>query len=83
MQQQINYNQLTEKWSPLLDADGIDKIQDSHRRNVTAALLENQEQMVRENAEFLGEASQPTPLVLVVSLVVLQQVVLLLVSTQF
>jgi|TARA_Y100000022_G_scaffold6682_1_gene5432 hypothetical protein len=57
MQQQINYNQLTEKWAPLLDADGIDKIQDSHRRNVTAALLENQEQMLRENAEFLGEAS--------------------------
>ena len=58
MQQQINYNQLTEKWAPLLDADGIDKIQDSHRRNVTAALLENQEQMwSRENAEFLGEAS--------------------------
>ena len=57
MQQQINYNQLTEKWAPLLDADGIDKISDSHRRNVTAALLENQEQMLRENAEFLGEAS--------------------------
>ena len=57
MQQQINYTHLTEKWAPLLDADGIDKIKDSHRRNVTAALLENQENMLRENAQFLGEAS--------------------------
>jgi len=57
MQQQFNYNHLTEKWAPLLDYDGLDPIKDSHRRNVTAALLENQEQMLRENAQFLGEAS--------------------------
>jgi len=57
MQQQFNYNQLTEKWAPLLDYNGLDPIKDLHRRNVTAALLENQEQMLRENAEFLGEAS--------------------------
>ena len=57
MQQQFNYNQLTEKWAPLLDYNGLDPIRDQHRRNVTAALLENQEQMLRENAEFLGEAS--------------------------
>ena len=57
MQQHINYNQLAEKWAPLLDYDGLDPIKDSHRRNVTAVLLENQEQMLRENAEFLGEAS--------------------------
>ena len=57
MQQNINYNQLSEKWAPLLDYEGLDPIKDSHRRNVTAVLLENQEQMLRENAEFLGEAS--------------------------
>jgi len=57
MQQHINYNHLAEKWAPLLDYDGLDPIKDSHRRNVTAVLLENQEQMLRENAEFLGEAS--------------------------
>ena len=57
MQQHINYNQLAEKWAPLLDYDGLDPIKDSHRRNVTAVLLENQEQMLRESAEFLGEAS--------------------------
>jgi len=59
MQQNINYQQLTEKWAPLLDAEGADKIQDQHRRNVTAVLLENQEQMLREENAFqsLTEAS--------------------------
>ena len=57
MQQNINYQALTEKWAPLLDYEGIDKIQDSHRRNVTAVLLENQEQMLREENQFLSEAS--------------------------
>ena len=57
MQQNINYNALTEKWAPLLDFDGVDPIKDQHRRNVTAVLRENQEQMLRENQEFLGEAS--------------------------
>ena len=57
MQQNINYNELTEKWAPLLDYEGIDPIKDSHRRNVTAVLLENQEQMLREENQFLGEAS--------------------------
>ena len=57
MQQNINYQALTEKWAPLLDYEGVDPIKDSHRRNVTAVLLENQEQMLRENQEFLGEAS--------------------------
>ena len=52
MQQNINYQQLTEKWAPLLDAEGADKIQDQHRRNVTAVLLENQEQMLREENNF-------------------------------
>ena len=82
MQQNINYNALTEKWAPLLDFDGVDPIKDQHRRNVTAVLLENQEQMLRENQEFLGEASQPTLLVLVDSVVLLLKAVLLLVSIQ-
>ena len=59
MQQNINYQQLTEKWAPLLDAEGADAIKDQHRRNVTAVLLENQEQMLREENAFqsLTEAS--------------------------
>ena len=57
MQQNINYQALTEKWAPLLDHEGSEAIKDAHRRNVTAVLLENQEQMLREEQSFLGEAS--------------------------
>ena len=59
MQQNINYQQLTEKWAPLLDHEGSEAIKDQHRRNVTAVLLENQEQMLREENAFqsLTEAS--------------------------
>ena len=38
-----NANYLEEKWAPLLDAEGVEKISDPHRRAVTAAILENQE----------------------------------------
>jgi hypothetical protein len=53
----LNTEYLTEKWAPILDYDGLDSIKDSHRRAVTAILLENQERELRESAEFLGEAS--------------------------
>jgi hypothetical protein len=43
---------LQEKWAPLLDFDGIDPIRDSHRRAVTAVLLENQERFLREQSSF-------------------------------
>jgi len=43
---------LQEKWAPLLNAEGCDKIQDSHRRAVTAVLLENQEKFLRESSSF-------------------------------
>ena len=46
---------LQEKWSPLLDYEGLDSIKDSHRRAVTAVLLENQEKTIREEREFLYE----------------------------
>ena len=58
MQAPINQEALQEKWAPLLDADGQSKITDPHRRMVTAVLLENQEQALREEKEFLYE--QPT-----------------------
>src|SRR5210317_93000 len=47
-----NAQQLIEKWSPLLDAEGVDPIKDSHRRATTAVLLENQERFLREQAAF-------------------------------
>ena len=43
MQGPLNQEALQEKWAPLLDAQGQDPIKDSHRRMVTAVLLENQE----------------------------------------
>ena len=43
---------LQEKWGPVLDYDGLDKIEDSHKRAVTAVLLENQEQFLREQTAF-------------------------------
>jgi hypothetical protein len=44
--------QLQEKWAPLLNYEGIDSIKDSHRRAVTAVLLENQEKFLREQSAF-------------------------------
>jgi len=51
-----NTEALQEKWAPILDYQGMDPIKDSHRRAVTAVLLENQEQTLREEREFLSEA---------------------------
>ena len=55
MQAPINQESLQEKWAPLLDYEGLDPIKDSHRRMVTAVLLENQEQSIKEEREFLSE----------------------------
>ena len=44
--------QLQEKWAPLLDHEGSEKITDSHKRSVTAVLLENQERFLREQSAF-------------------------------
>ena len=43
---------LQEKWAPLLNCEGLDSIKDSHRRAVTAVLLENQEKFLREQSAF-------------------------------
>ena len=52
----FNAEHLQEKWAPLLDHGGLDQIKDSHRRAVTAVLLENQERFLREERAFLSEA---------------------------
>jgi hypothetical protein len=51
--QGFNAEYLQEKWAPILDHEG--GITDSHRRMVTAVLLENQEKVLREEREFLSE----------------------------
>ena len=53
--QMYNSEHLQEKWAPILDYDGLDPIKDSHRRAVTAVLLENQEKELREERSFLSE----------------------------
>ncbi|MEC8552505.1 MAG: ATP-binding protein, partial [Pseudomonadota bacterium] len=52
----INHEQLQKKWAPILDHEGTEPIKDQHKRMVTAQLLENQEQAIREEREFLSEA---------------------------
>ena len=52
--------QLQEKWAPLLDYEGADKIEDAHKRSVTAVLLENQEKFLREQQAFDEGASMLT-----------------------
>ena len=54
--QMPNTEALQEKWAPVLDYEGMDPIADSHRRAVTAVLLENQEQTLKEERAFLSEA---------------------------
>jgi hypothetical protein len=54
--QMFNAEHLQEKWAPLLNYEGLDTIKDSHRRMVTAVLLENQERALREEREFLSES---------------------------
>jgi hypothetical protein len=55
--QMFDAEHLQEKWAPLLNYEGLDPIKDSHRRMVTAVLLENQEKALREEREFLYEAA--------------------------
>ena len=54
--QGLNVESLQEKWAPILNHEGLGSIKDAHKRMVTAVLLENQEKMLREEREFLGEA---------------------------
>ena len=49
---QVSYDKLVEKWSPILNEETAGTIQDSHRRQVTAAILENQENAFREEAQI-------------------------------
>ena len=52
---------LQEKWAPLLNHEGCEKISDNHRRAVTAVLLENQEKFLREQQAFQGGILNETP----------------------
>lgn len=54
-----SYDQLVEKWSPVLNEESAGKIGDSHRKSVTAVMLENTEKALREERSqmnFLSES---------------------------
>ena len=55
-----SYDQLIEKWSPVLNEESAGKITDNHRKAVTAAILENQERAFADEAaqgQMLSEAA--------------------------
>lgn len=59
----MSYDQLTEKWAPVLDAEAAGPISDKYRKNVTAQLLENMEQDFASNGSaqnFLSETNDTT-----------------------
>jgi hypothetical protein len=59
-----SYDRLIEKWSPVLENESAGKIQDNHRKAVTAAILENQERAFAEEAaqsQFMTETNAGAP----------------------
>ena len=48
---------LQEKWQPVLEHPDLPKIEDSYKRAVTTLILENQEQALKEDKNFLSEAA--------------------------
>jgi hypothetical protein len=49
-----SYDTLIEKWAPVLNEESAGTIKDSHRKAVTAAILENQEIALREQGLMEG-----------------------------
>ena len=47
-----NYQQLVEKWAPILEHDSFSPIKDAHKRSVTATILENTENALRETGDL-------------------------------
>ena len=53
------YDRLVEKWSPVLNEESAGNITDSHKKSVTAVVLENTEKALREEraqAQFMTES---------------------------
>ena len=60
----MQYNQLVEKWAPVLKEESAGNIQDKHRKAVTAVVLENQEKALMEQRAQMtgfGELSEAAP----------------------
>jgi len=52
--------QLRKKWSVVIDHEALPKIGDSHRRDVTIQILENQQRAIKEEKEQLLREAAPT-----------------------
>ena len=51
----VSYDRLVEKWAPVLNEESAGSIKDSHRKAVTAAVLENQERALREEGMLVED----------------------------
>ena len=60
MQNTISYDKLVEKWAPVLNEESAGTISDSHRKAVTAAVLENQEHALREEGMMMETNTNAT-----------------------
>jgi len=58
----MSVENLLKKWAPVLDHGDLASIKDSHKRSVTAQLLENQERACREDAHGSGGYRNQTSL---------------------
>lgn len=52
--------QLRNKWAKIIEHDALPKITDSHRRDVTIQILENQQKAIRDEKEQLLREAAPT-----------------------
>ena len=57
---EINRQVLQEKWAPVLESQEAGKINDAHRRQVTAVVLENQEKALSEERSLTETAANAT-----------------------
>ena len=53
----VSYDKLMEKWAPVLNEESAGTITDQHKKAVTAAVLENQEREMNEQAGQIHEAA--------------------------
>ncbi len=52
-----SYDKLVEKWSPVLDEEAAGKIDNAHKRSITAVVLENTEKALREQGQLTEVAA--------------------------
>ena len=63
MTPQVSYDKLVQKWAPVLNEETAGPISDYHRKQVTAAILENQERAMREESAWgaFGTLNEAAP----------------------